>query len=190
MDLLSERDAGVYDAINKGIARSTGRFLYILGAGDVLRPGILASIAERLATAPPNSIVYGNVYWIGFDRVYDPRFSKRDLTMHCVCHQAMFLDRSLFALHGMYDLRYPISSDWHFNIRAFNDSRVQTQYIDIVIADYEGGGISDTGYDTRFQSELPDLIRRSFGIRYWLLHWLFRARRRARGIALALKSRL
>jgi glycosyltransferase involved in cell wall biosynthesis len=190
VDLLSERDAGVYDAINKGIARSTGRFLYILGAGDVLRPGVLASIAERLAAAPPNSIVYGNVYWVGLDRVYDPRFSKRDLTVRCVCHQSMFLDRSLFALHGMYDLRYPISSDWHFNIRAFCDPRVQTQYIDIVIADYEGGGISDTGHDAQFQSDLPGLVRRSFGIRYWLLLWMDRMRRRARGIASALKSRL
>jgi glycosyltransferase involved in cell wall biosynthesis len=190
VDVISERDAGIYDAINKGIARSSGRFLYIIGAGDVLRPGILASIAEYLAAAPPNSIVYGKVYWVGFDRLYDPRFSKLDLTVRCVCHQAMFIDRSLFAMLGMYDLRYPISSDWHFNIRCFIDPRVQTQSIDAIIADYEGGGISDTGYDAQFQSDLPGLIRRSFGIRYWLVVWMHRMRRRARGIVAALKSRL
>ena len=183
-DVVSEPDAGIYDAINKGIVRSRGRFLYFIGAGDSLRPGILARVAERLANSPPNSVVYGNVLWISRQRLYDGRFSKADLTTHCICHQAMFIDRSVFELLGMYDRRYPISADWHFNIRCFSDPRVHVQFIDEVIADYEGGGISDTGHDARFQADLPDLIRHSFGTRYLLLLRLHRIRRRLYGIAL------
>lgn len=190
VDLISEPDAGVYDAVNKGIARSQGRFVYVIGAGDVLRPGVLEKLAGRLASMPPNSIVYGNVNWISQKRVYDGPFSKRDLTTHCICHQAMFVDRSVFELVGTYDLRYPISADWHFNIRCFSDPRIFVQHVDEIVADYEGDGISDTGYDHAFQSDLPGLIRRSFGIRCLLILWRHRMMRRLRGIRLAVLSRV
>jgi len=192
VDVISEPDdAGIYDAVNKGIARSRGRFFYVLGAGDVLRPGIIAHLAERLAALPLNSILYGNVYWISRKRVYDGPFTKRNLTLRSICHQAMFIDRSLVEMLGAYDLRYPISADWHFNIRCFSDPRVQMQYIDEIIADYEGGGISDTGRDTHFQADLPGLIRASFGTRYWLFLKSYRAYRRIAGIRLrGIRSRI
>ena len=108
---------------------------------------------------PPNSIVYGNVYWVSLDHIYDGPFTKRNLTLRCICHQAMFIDRSLVDMLGAYDLRYPISADWHFNIRCFSDQRVQLHYIDEIIANYEGGGISDTGRDTQFQADLRSAPR-------------------------------
>jgi glycosyltransferase involved in cell wall biosynthesis len=191
VDVISEPDAGIYDAVNKGIARSHGRFFYVLGAGDVLRPGIVEHLAERLAALPPNSILYGNVYWVSLNRVYNGPFTKRNLTLRCICHQAMFIDRSLVDMLGSYDLSYPISADWHFNIRCFSDPRVRMQFIDEIIADYEGGGISDTGRDTRFQADLPDLIRGSFGTRYFLFLKLYRAYRRIAGIRLrGIRSRI
>ena len=190
-DVLSEPDAGIYDAVNKGIARSQARFFYVLGAGDVLRPGIVAHLARRLAALPPNSVLYGNVYWVSRKRVYDGPFTKGTLTLRSICHQAMFIDRSLVAMFGAYDLRYPISADWHFNIRCFNDPRARLQYIDEIIADYEGGGISDTGRDMQFQADLPGLIRASFGMRYSLFLQLYRAYRRVSGIRLrGIQSRL
>jgi glycosyltransferase involved in cell wall biosynthesis len=188
IQLTSEPDRGVYDAINKGVARSEGRFVYVIGAGDTLRPGIFATLAARLAAQPPNSIVYGNVRWISERRLYDGVFTRGDLTTHCICHQAMFIDRSLFESIGPYDQRYPISADWHFNIRCFADPRVRFQYVDEIIADYEGGGISDTGYDARFQADLPELIRRSFGIRSLVLLRLYRARRRLHGAVLRIRQ--
>ena len=191
VDVTSEPDAGIYDAINKGIARSRGRFFYVLGAGDVLRHGIVAQLAKRLEAMPANSILYGNVYWASLQRLYGGRFTKHNLTLRCICHQAMFIDRSLVEMIGIYDLRYPISADWHFNIRCFADSRVNMQYIDEIIADYEGGGISDTGRDTQFQANLPELIRDSFGTRYFVFLKLYRAYRRISGIRLrGIQSRL
>jgi glycosyltransferase involved in cell wall biosynthesis len=183
-DVLTGPDAGIYDAVNKGIARSRARFFYVLGAGDVLRPGIIAQLAGRLAALPPNSVLYGNVYWVSLKRAYDGPFTKRNLTLRSICHQAIFVDRSLVEMLGVYDLRYPISADWHFNIRCFSDPRVQLQYVDEIIADYEGGGISDTGRDTRFQADLPDLIRTSFGTRYSVFLMFYRAYRRVSGIRL------
>jgi glycosyltransferase involved in cell wall biosynthesis len=190
-DVLTEPDAGIYDAVNKGIARSRARFVYVLGAGDVLRPGIIAQLAGRLAALPPNSILYGNVYWVSLQCAYDGPFTKRKLTLRCICHQGMFIDRSLVEILGAYDLRYPISADWHFNIRCFSDPRVELQYIAEIIADYEGGGISDTGRDTQFQADLPALIRASFGTRYFVFLKLYRAYRRVSGIRLrGIQSRL
>src|SRR5467141_248713 len=66
---ISESDRGVYDAMNKGIDRSSGKYLYFLGAGDSLRPAVLENVAPLLPVAGP-ALVYGNVFWEGSGLVY------------------------------------------------------------------------------------------------------------------------
>jgi glycosyltransferase involved in cell wall biosynthesis len=61
--VVSERDRGVFDALNKGIARSTGTYLYFLGAGDTVRAGAFSRLAPcptrttRSSTATPSASV-------------------------------------------------------------------------------------------------------------------------------------
>lgn len=166
-------DRGIYDAMNKGITRARGRFLYFLGAGDLLRPDILEAVAARLPLGGAGPIgptfFYGDVYWVGIGTRYAGRWDPRRFSRGCLCHQAIFYERTIFDLLGLYDTRYPLAADYVLNIRCFGDRRIHKVYADLIIADYEGGGLSTTANDPQFFCDAPGLMRRHLGWQAYLL---------------------
>jgi glycosyltransferase involved in cell wall biosynthesis len=158
---LSEPDRGVYDAMNKGIALARGRYVYFLGAGDLLRPDALRHIAEHLTDRP--GLIYGDACDVQSRAMLSGAFSNWRLSRGNICHQAIFYHRAVFDLVGLYDLRYPVVADWVLNMRCFHDARIEKRHVDLVVADFEGGGLSDTQPDEAFQRDRLDLIRRYLG---------------------------
>ena len=158
---ISEKDKGVYDAQNKGIAMAEGEYCYFLNAGDtfcandvlekIFSPNISIddlSITDKQGETMPH-IIYGNEVIVdgegeavGLARgVENPSFV--DLYNSCMKHQASFIRRDLFDRFGMYDAGMRICSDfdWFFRVIAFHDE-VTLLYNDIDIAYFENTGIS------------------------------------------------
>ncbi len=161
---VSEPDGGLYDAMNKGIALSSGRYLYFIGAGDRLRPGVLSQIAAELPDHD-RGVVYGTFHVPNDETNYYGKVSKWFLLLvYDICHQSAFYGREVFELFGMYDLRYPVRADYAINAEAFSDPRIEKRYVDLVIADYAGGGISALTEDKAFSRDFPGLVRRCLGV--------------------------
>ncbi|PYJ31742.1 MAG: hypothetical protein DME88_13675 [Verrucomicrobia bacterium] len=162
---VSEPDEGIYDAMNKGIRLTSGKFLYFLGAGDRLLPGVLEAVAAEIRKLPCQgqtsqpTLLYGNVDWPGYSQPYDGRFNRFKLLRRNICHQAIFYQRSVFERLGFYNTKYRFLADWEFNIRCFNDGRIRKRYIPLRIANYEAGGKSATTADPAFCAELLRLSR-------------------------------
>ena len=158
---LSEPDKGIYDAMNKGIRLTSGEFLYFLGAGDRLLPGVLEAVAAEIRKLPGQgqtsrpTLLYGNVNSSHYSRPYDGPFDRFKLLRRNICHQAIFYQRSVFERLGFYNTKYRLLADWEFNIRCFNDRRIRKRYISLRIADYEGGGQSITTPDVAFYADFP-----------------------------------
>ena len=161
---ISEPDNGVYDAMNKGIALSSGRYLYFLGAGDCLREGILPKVAAHL---PERGIgfMYGNVLMHDRNCVWDGPWTPEKFRTRTPCQQAIFYDRRIFARHGLFEARFKTMADYAMNIRCFGDRRIVKHYLDEIIADYEGGGYSAHFRDECFHRERPAMLRRYLGIK-------------------------
>jgi glycosyltransferase involved in cell wall biosynthesis len=172
---LSEPDQGIYDAMNKGIRLTSGEFLYFLGAGDRLLPGVLEAVAAEIRKLPGQdqtsrpTLLYGNVEWSSYSRPYDGRFNRSKLLRRNICHQAIFYQRSVFERLGFYNTRYRSLADWEFNIRCFNDRGIRKRYIPLRIADYEGGGKSIATPDPAFYAELSRLTRQPYDVDIALL---------------------
>lgn len=160
----SEPDNGVYDALNRAVGLATGRYLYCLGAGDVLLPGALRHVAQQLPVDNA-TLLYGSVLIQGTE--YGQRFSARRLLRDNLCHQAAFYGRDVFATCGQYDLRYPVLADYEFNMRCFGSTAVTKQYVPLLVAEYEGGGLSDRQVDHAFLRDKASLIRKHFGVAMW-----------------------
>lgn len=147
--LVSERDKGLYDAMNKGIERATGDYLCFLNAGDSFRtPDVL----EKVVAAIPEQdtlpdILYGETAEVDEERNFvrmrrlqapeklDWRSFRHGML---VCHQAFFASRKLAPA---YDLKYRFSADVDWCIRVMKKSKdiVNTH---VVIIDYLQNGLS------------------------------------------------
>lgn len=191
----SEKDGGVYDAMNKGIAMSAGRFLLFLGAGDCLKPGILQEMAPLMPPEEPGrpAFVYGKVFMVDLNKIYGGQWSKLKLLTLNLCHQGIFYERDVFERLGLYNLRYKILADCAFNLKCFGDNGIRKIYIDRVISDYEGGGLSAQQDDPAYIADRPCLLK-ELGWTPYLVHKIGRLvpaswrEARIKGIQRALKK--
>jgi glycosyltransferase involved in cell wall biosynthesis len=161
---VSEPDRGIYDAMNKGIALASGRYLYFLGAGDLLQPFVLEAVAARLPE-DDFGFVYGSVRVPGDETPYYGEVSLNWLCFgYNLCHQAIFYGRGVVDALGGFDLRYPLRADYAYNLLCFSDPRVRVQYLDLVIAEYEASGVSHFNEDAQFVRDFPQMVGASLGL--------------------------
>ena len=142
----SEPDHGIYDAMNKGLEKASGRFLIFLNAGDKFHSSnTLQLLADTANAFPDAQIIYGQTNLVDSDgRYLCPRhltapanLSFRDFARGMlVCHQAFVVDRAI-APH--YDLQYRLSADYDWCIRCLKASR-RNVLIHQVLIDYLADG--------------------------------------------------
>ena len=166
--LISERDAGLYDAMNKGAAAARGRWLLFLNAGDTLRPGMLAALLARAEQLEgPADVVAGRVEMVDSEgrplgyrhpnRVGD---AGRLLRENCVAHQATLMARTLFGRHGGFSLDYRIMGDYEYWIRLLR-AGVQIRFVPDVVVDFAATGISSQRASVPLaERERLDILRR------------------------------
>jgi glycosyltransferase involved in cell wall biosynthesis len=144
--ILSELDLGTYDAMNKGIDLAKGKWIYFLGSDDEVHDENVFSDVFKVSPDKSYGIVYGNVRidgdtpWAKDGQIYDGEFPIEQLLNRNICHQSIFYRIKMFEKLGKYNLRYPVCADWELNLRFF--PKTKPKYIDRIIANFYGGGIS------------------------------------------------
>ncbi len=173
LTLISEKDEGVYDAFNKAIDLAAGKYLYFIGAGDCLKPDILKQSEEFLLPETP-SIIYGKCYFVQQKKLNGREFTAELFTRDNLCQQGMFYHRAVFDIIGKFDVQYKIFADWFFNLRCFLDDRITKRFVNLVLADYEEGGISSKIRDDPvFMKKFPVFVREQFGTTKYIACKLF-----------------
>src|SRR3954471_527080 len=164
--VFSEKDNGVYDAMNKGFDLFEGDAIGFLNSDDTFHhSGILADIAAALRDC---DIVYGDL-----DMVTDHRtktivrswrggaFRRYAFQLGWVPpHPTFYIRREVAEKVGEYDLKYVTTADYDYMLRAMalNDFRVR--YLPQVIADFQVGGISTQGWRVTLRGNLECLQSR------------------------------
>lgn len=182
LNWVSEKDGGIYDAMNKGLDRARGRYALFLNAGDrFTSPEVLARAHLTVTTSSPD-LLYGDSVDVQADstRLYrqarHPDWLRNGMF---TSHQAMFfsLDRAPGLRH---DLRFRFSGDYAFTAE-FLTSRgpygpARCERIDIPICDFSLGGSHFTGRRRGMREDF--LIRREILGESWIratsLHLLHR----------------
>ncbi|WP_454455079.1 glycosyltransferase family 2 protein [Thauera phenylacetica] len=163
---ISEPDAGIYDAMNKGIGLACGDYLYFLGADDELLD-VIPKISPILRNGKNGkNIYYGDVILKNAkNTLRGGAFNKLKLLKCNIPHQGIFYPKNLLE-NKNYDLRYKLLSDYHLNISLFGDRSINWHYIKTPIAIYAITGASSAAKDKNFSRDKPELIRQHFGY-FW-----------------------
>jgi glycosyltransferase involved in cell wall biosynthesis len=147
---ISEKDHGIYDAMNKGIAMSKGDYLYFMGSDDIFySPHVL----EKIFTESNNlnyEVVYGNVIKKSKGIIYDGEFTLLKLKEKNICHQAIFTHRKVFLRIGNFNTRFKILADWDFNIRWFTNKKVSRKFVGVTVALYNDTAVSSGYFEKGF----------------------------------------
>lgn len=137
---VSEKDNGVYNAMNKGIAQAHGDYLIFMNSGDCFHSSdVLSAVADYQEDIICGKVLKGeSTVPSGHSK---PTISMVDLMRGSLPHQAMFIKREQMIKHP-YDENYKILSDWKFCLEALVFDNCSFRNIDTIIADYDTSGIS------------------------------------------------
>ena len=154
---LSERDQGMYDAINKGIKMATGDVVGILNADDVLEsPNTLAHVVECfncVERAERLDAVYADIRFVKDDlettvRYYSAKHWKPWMLQwgKMPPHPSVYIRRELFEKYGLYKLGYDIAADYELLIRYLRMAKLKTKYLNESLVRMRMGGKSTRGW--------------------------------------------
>jgi len=157
--IISEKDDGIYDAVNKGIDMASGDYLIVLGADDVFYNNQVLNRVFLLDFKYAD-LIYGNVIFKSTNTKYDGKFNIIKLMTKNICHQAIFYHKSVHEKLGKYDTKYKTLGDMLFNIRCFESGDITIRYIDDIISIYNDKGYSSKNVDTVYWEDLTDNLKK------------------------------
>lgn len=166
--IVSEKDEGIYDAMNKALNLSTGDYLIFLGADDhFISFKTLERIIDKLCDS--NKVYYGNVYMEGTNKIYKGKFSKYTRAYFNYCHQGVFYPKLAYKKY-FYDLKYKVASDNDYNLRLTKEFNFE--YLNDTISFFSTSGTSAMkslkDIDYNWYKDKSNKIRTYLGFFPWL----------------------
>jgi glycosyltransferase involved in cell wall biosynthesis len=168
--VVSEKDAGIYDAMNKGVRLATGDYILFLNADDTFASP--EALTQMLKLADPSSaLIYGDhiAIYQTLQKIKKAQPLENIWKHMCFSHQALLTKREILLRHP-FDLRYKVASDFHFIFTCYQ-SGYQFEHVPVQVVRFGMGGVSDQqvlrGYRENYQ-----IVRQHHPS--WKIHWYHR----------------
>ncbi len=144
---VSEKDAGIYNAMNKGIKVVSGDFVLFMNSGDLLYDqDVIENILQNLKD--DDDILYGDALLRNESKnwevvkMHPEKLNFSYFFEQTLCQQACLIKKTLFESVFLFNENYKISADWEFFIYAIFIAKVNTRKIDFLITIYDTRGVS------------------------------------------------
>ena len=161
---VSEKDRGLYDAMNKGVRQVSDPDSYILFANSDDTLYSADSIASAMSLSSGEDLVYGKMVFTDgkISGVLGRPVQFKDLARETLCHPATFVRKRVFDQIGPFDTSFTIAADYDHIVRAFG-ARVSTRFVDVIVSRMRMGGLSDDNFMLSCQ-ERKQVVRRHFSL--------------------------
>ncbi len=182
--VLSSRDDGIYDAMNKGLNCATGDIVGFLNSDDIFaNQNVVADIVDAIRGAPEVSGCYGNVEFVSRRKTRRKvrkwtagRYSDRKMRWGWMPpHPTFYLKRSVYEAVGQFSLEYKAQSDYDMALRICYRSGVNLAYLDRTIVVMRMGGKSSESIMAVIRNNIEAVrIARRNGIRAGSLFFIIK----------------
>jgi glycosyltransferase len=162
--LKSEPDNGIYDALNKGIARATGNIIGFVHSDDFLADtDVISHIVETFGAENADG-VYGDLHYVAFDNtnkivrnwVSKPYKKKLLKKGWMPAHPTLFLKKEIYDTYGLFSMSYKIAADYDFILRVFQQKNLKFFYLKKTIIKMRVGGVSNKSFKNIIQKTKED----------------------------------
>lgn len=151
-------DSGIYDAFNKGVVVARAPLVFFLGADDEIFNGLF--VAARNFDAFNSDILVGIIRRGSSVEIWRPWLFGVHLLLRNIPHQGMIIKREIL-VNRPYSLKYPLLSDYAWNIRNFWSAEVRFKYCPQLFCDWGQDGLSNRQEDSVFKRDKQELINES-----------------------------
>ena len=157
--LVSEKDNGIYDAMNKGIQLATGDVVAFLNADDFYKDADVLALVAHVMQVEQLDALYGDVEFFrpGQQGVIARRYNSGRFTVGRLgwgwmpAHPALFVRRVLFERYGCFRTEYHIAGDFEFIARIFKNTELRHRHVPKSMVCMQMGGISTSGWRASLQ---------------------------------------
>ncbi|MDH4460401.1 MAG: glycosyltransferase family 2 protein [Flectobacillus sp.] len=165
---ISEKDKGIYDAMNKGITLVSGNFSIFLNGGDTFYSDTVLEVVHEAIICEGNSesVLYGGfAYFFNSGRIKEVEARDVEYILHSLpsSHQSFFYPLK-FLKENQYDLNYKVSSDYFLTVQAYIQSYSFIK-LDLTISKFMLGGFSGKYYSLAIK-EAYEIQKKILGVSY------------------------
>ncbi len=151
LKIISEKDNGIYDALNKGIATATGDVIGFVHSDDFLASKEILSKIAKIFQEEKVDGVYGDLQYVNKEdtstvirywksEIFKPELLKKGWMP---AHPTLFLKKEIYEKYGLFNLDYNIAADYDLMLRIFSDTTLKFSYLPEVITKMRVGGASN-----------------------------------------------
>jgi glycosyltransferase involved in cell wall biosynthesis len=153
--IISEKDNGIYDAMNKGVCLASGDVIGILNSDDFYEDNnVLQDVMTCFDADPELSILYGDLVYVKNNNikkavrkwVSKPYYRSFFENGNVPPHPTLFVKSSVYNEVGLFDLQYKLAADYEFMLRAFKRNIFKSMYINRLIVRMRLGGATNRSF--------------------------------------------
>ena len=169
LTVISEKDKGIYDAMNKGIKLAKGRLIGIVNSDDSYEQDTVEQVVNHFGNNQ-YEVIYGmqRTYFDGKEKavvIYHHDFLPQQMITHPTC----FVTKDTYEKFGVFDIQYRSAADYDLMLRYFKSGQVVFTPIYRVLSNFQLGGISSSQTGVRENA----LVRFRYGYlskkKYWFM---------------------
>lgn len=158
MKIVSEKDGGIYDAMNKGVKMASGDIIGILNSDDFYTSDdVLQKVADEFQKDSSLEAVYGDIHFVKPDnlnkctRYYSSKSFRPWLLRFgfMPAHPSFYVRREVYEKYGLYDLQFRTSSDFEWMVRLFAKHHIRAKYLPMDFVTMRDGGESTAGMEAK-----------------------------------------
>lgn len=163
--IISEKDSGIYDAMNKGLRYATGDVVGFLHSDDVYASdNVLSEVAGLFKTDDSLEAVYGDLQYVDRQnsgkviRKWTAGEYRKDKFLEgwMPPHPTFFVKRTCYDKYGMFNTEFRISADYEIMLRFIYKNEIKIKYIPQVLVKMKVGGESNVSVKNRIIANIED----------------------------------
>lgn len=165
--IISEKDNGLYDALNKGIKHATGDVVGLLHSDDLYTDeNVISKIAARFKSNPELEGVYADLVFVNRNDLSKVMRTWKSGEYHegdflkgwMPPHPTFFVKRNCYEKYGFFNTKLKLSADYELMLRFIHKNKLKIDYLPETIVKMRMGGVSNVSFFVKLKANIEDKL--------------------------------